>query len=194
MDKTLDYYNKNAKAFVKRTYNLDFSNVQDKFLSYFTSGSKLLDLGCGSGRDSVYFINHGMIVDSVDGSSEICKIASQVAGIPVKKMKFDELSFINTYDGIWACASLLHLNIIELKSVLSKVVRALKTYGFLYISFKYGDFSGIRNERYFMDMNEASFTKIVSNFPQLRIVEMFITNDIRKDRNEQWFNVILQKV
>ena len=139
MNKTIDYYNQNADAFVSGTIDVKFTDVQDKFLSYLPFGAYILDFGCGSGRDTKYFLSKGLQVDATDGSEKLCKIAEKVAGIPVKRMLFSELGEVEKYDGIWACSSILHLPKDELKGVMVKMIRATKNSGYIYTSFKYGE-------------------------------------------------------
>ena len=94
-----------TNKFIENTKSVEFHSVQDKFLSYLSAGSYILDFGCGSGRDSKYFLEKGYRVDAVDGSEEICKITREYVKIEVKKMLFSELSFVNKYEGIWACST-----------------------------------------------------------------------------------------
>lgn len=96
-------------------------------------------------------------MEAIDGSEELCKIASAYTGIAVKYMFFEELNEGERYDEIWACSSILHVPMMELEGVLTKMVRALKTNGIIYTSFKYGTFEGARNGRYFTDMTEDRF-------------------------------------
>lgn len=133
-DKTLDYYNRNADTFFSGTVSVDFTQTQDKFLYYLNDGDSILDFGCGSGRDTKYFLEAGMKVDAIDGSEEMCRIASEYAGIKVRQMLFRELDAYEKYDGIWACASIRHLPKNDLKIVLLKMATALKTHGIIYTS------------------------------------------------------------
>ena len=193
MSKTLDYYDKNAASFSLSTQNVDFTYTQDLFLSYLNDHSLLLDLGCGSGRDTKYFLNQGYCVEASDGSMEMCKIASLYAGIEVKHQLFHELDQENYYDGIWACSSILHLTKDELLVVLGKICKALKRNGYFYTSFKYGSFEGYRKGRYFIDLTEASFLKIIEPY-EFQIIQIWVSEDVRKGREEEkWLNIILQK-
>ena len=109
MDKTIDYYNQNAETFISTTQAVDMHRAQEHFLRKLPKEGRILDFGCGSGRDSKYFLEQGYLVDAVDGSEEICRLASAYIGIPVRHMLFQELDAVNAYDGIWACSSILHL-------------------------------------------------------------------------------------
>ena len=195
MDQTIDYYNLNAENFIENTRNVDMHLAQDKFLHLLNEGAVILDFGCGSGRDTKYFLDRGYQVTATDGSAELCRWASDFTGIEVKEMLFGELDDINTYDGIWACSSILHLPKNELLSVIRKMCVALKESGIIYTSFKYGDFEGERNGRHFTDFTEDSFQDFIKEVPEIMIVENWITGDVRPGRGEEkWLNLILQKI
>ena len=191
---TLDYYNQNADAFFSGTVSVDFKQTQNKFLDCLNEGAYILDFGCGSGRDTKYFMEVGMKVDAIDGSEEMCRIASEYTGIKVQQMLFQELDVCDKYDGIWACASILHLPQNDLKSVLQKMATALKKHGFIYTSFKYGEFEGERNGRYFTDFTIDTFQTFIQDIEGLQIKEDWMTGDVRTGRGEErWLNLILQK-
>ena len=192
-DITLDYYNNNASAFTADTQNVDFSKFQKDFLHYIPAGGLILDLGCGAGRDSKAFRDAGYNVDAVDGSEALCKIAESYIGQPVTCTKFQDFEPQGMYDGIWACASLLHLSPDEITELLKKLVEHLKPSGCMYLSFKYGEFSGFKNGRFFQHMTESSFSQMLQTIPNIRVAELNISKDVRPDRNcEQWLNAILQ--
>lgn len=192
-NKTLNYYNQNGETFVSSTISVDFKNTQDKFLSKL-QGKEILDFGCGSGRDTKYFLDAGYDVTAADGSAELCKLASKYTGIHVQQMLFQELDDDEKYDGIWACSSILHLPKDELRSVVKKMVAALKPNGIIYTSFKYGEFEGERNGRYFTDFTVETFTTFVQHIENLKLKEHWITGDVRPERGEEkWLNLILQK-
>ena len=193
-EKTISYYDKNAEYFVQGTQNVEFTKVQDHFLALLPHDGRILDFGCGSGRDAKYFLNKGFQTDAIDGSVELCKLAGEYTGIDVKHMFFSEFDACDLYDGIWACASVLHLPKGELKDIFSKMIRALKDRGYIYTSFKYGDFEGYRNERYFTDFTEAAFRQFIGKIPGIKMKECWLSDDVRPDRNEEkWLNIILQK-
>lgn len=133
-------------------------------------------------------------MEAADGSEELCRLASVYTGIPVKQMLFQELEETEKYDGIWACASILHLRREELPEVFRKMYRALKPGGILYVSFKYGDFEGERNGRYFTDMTEETAEELLESVPELKIKERWVTGDVRAGRGaEKWLNMILRR-
>lgn len=191
---TLDYYNNKATEFISGTVEVQFTEMQDSFLAYVPAGGKILDFGCGSGRDTKYFLSRGYVVEATDGSEELCKIASEYTGIPVKKMLFHELNSVEEYDGIWACASILHVAKQELSVIIQKMANAVKRSGVVYMSFKYGDFEGVKNGRYFTYLTEDAFEKLVEKIPELTIEKLWITTDVRTGRDEErWLNVILRR-
>ena len=194
MNNTINYYNQNAENFIANTQNADMHPTQERFLRLLDANTSILDFGCGSGRDTKYFLEKGYQVTATDGSAEICRLASEFTGIEVKEMLFQELGAMNQYDGIWACSSILHLPKKELLPVIQKMCEALKDNGIIYTSFKYGDFEGERNGRYFTDFTEKTFREVIEKVPELTIEEHWITSDVRPGRGEEkWLNLLLRK-
>ena len=193
-NKNIEYYNENAKAFYDNTVNADMSFWRDKFESYITDGGRILDAGCGSGRDSRAFKHHGYSVVAFDASREMCKLASGLLGQEVWQMRFDEIAFDEEFDGVWACASLLHVAMEEMPKILKKLRKALKDKGVMYASFKYGEGTVERGCRTFSNFTEESIQKLMAS-AEFKIIECGITADIRPDRGEEkWVNVIVGKV
>ena len=191
---TLNYYNINAENFYHNTVPAKFTDTQKFFLLKLRKGAYILDFGCGSGRDTKAFLDQGYRVEAIDGSAELCKLATQYTGITVRHMLFQELSAVDQYDAIWACSSILHLSLDELSDVMRKMTAALKSNGIIYTSFKYGTFSGERNGRYFTDMTKDTFADFIRNIDGLVTEEQWISSDIRPGRGEeQWLNIILRK-
>ena len=162
VDSTVEYYNKNAEQFLAETTNVEFSETQNTFLKLLPDGAMILDFGCGSGRDALEFLRQGYQVDATDGSAKMCRAASELTGLPVRQMFFQDLNEKEKYDRIWACSFMLHLPRTALKDVLVKMCMALKESGIAYSSFKYGAFEGKRNDRYFTDFTEESFVDFIS--------------------------------
>lgn len=192
--KTIDYYNKNTKEFVNRTIGADMSFCQTKFINLLKPGSNILDVGCGSGRDSKFFLECGFCVQAVDASIEMCLAAEEYIGQPVECMRFDELKYNSQFDGVWACASLLHVEKNKLPYILRKLHKALKSGGIMYASFKYGDMEEERLERFFSDYHLDEVEKVFLQDGLFELVESFETEDIREDyKNKPWVNIIVRK-
>ena len=190
---TIQYYNMHADAFAAGTENADMQECRAHFLQYLQPGQKILDAGCGSGRDTLAFLSAGYAVDAMDASESLCRIASKRTGIPIRCQRFEELDDENIYDGIWACASLLHVPKEALPDVLLRLHRLLLPRGILYASFRYGAGDRIKDGRYFHDMDECECRKLLEP-AGFRVIEIFITTDVRKDRtSERWTNVIARK-
>lgn len=188
-----NYYNKNAKDFFEGTAYVDMTANYKDFLANLPQGAKILDAGCGSGRDSLSFKKLGYEVVAMDGSIEMCKLASEYIEQDVVHMQFQEIDFPCIFDGIWAASSLLHVPSHEIEMVLIKLKASLKENGVFYASFKKGDFEGERNGRYFLDLTEekakALFTKV-----GFKVEKMWITGDVRVGRgDEKWVNILVRK-
>jgi len=153
--KTIDYYNKYADEFTVSTFKVDMESLYQPFLAELQEGTRILDVGCGSGRDTLAFKNKGYQVDAIDYSEELVKKVTRLTGIPIKLQSFYEIDDYEAYDGIWACASLLHCERNHLKEVIGKLVSALKPNGVLYMSFKHGKGDREKDGRQFTDLNEA---------------------------------------
>ncbi len=191
---TLAYYEKNKELFKVTTQKLDFSKYQDLFLSYLLPNSLILDFGCGVGRDTKYFLEKNYKVEALDGSIEMCNIASSFCNIDVKNILFEDFNEENKYNGIWACSSILHVPYNNLGKIFKSLHKALLENGILYVSFKYGDFEGYRNERYFTDLTLDKFLEIPNILELYSIEKHFVTSDVRQNReNEKWLNIIMRK-
>ena len=189
------YYNRNADQFLNDTANLDMTAHYKKFLNYLDSGAAILDAGCGSGRDALKFKDLGFNVSAFDASIEMVKAAIELTGLQVAQMNFEELSLSQKYDGIWACASLLHVERKNLKNVMINLAKFLNEGGIMYSSFKYGETERQKGERYFNDMNEALLRELISDIPSLKYTEAWISSDARKNRSsESWLNCIFTKI
>ena len=194
INSTLQYYQKNAEDFAQGTVSAEMHDTRLRFYRHLPPRGNILDFGCGSGRDSKAFKDMGLNVEASDGSLELCRIAERVAGIPVRHLLFNELDAKEYYDGIWACASILHLPKAELEEVMLRISTALKAGGVLYSSFKYGTFEGIRNGRYFTDFTEETLKEFMAGIPSLQAFDVWITGDVRTGREEErWINMLARR-
>lgn len=191
---TSQYYSDNSQEFFESTVTADMTPQYEHFLKYVPSGSIILDLGCGSGRDTKAFLKMGYAVEAIDGSEELCRLASDYTGITVKCMDFMELNSIERYDAIWACASLLHVSSAQLPILFSKMKGALRENGIVYMSFKHGDFEGERNGRFFLDMTSERFHALCNTDIGFQIEEEWYSEDVRVDKTDIWYNCIVRKI
>lgn len=192
MDST-EYYNKNAAEFFDKTIDLDMQFYLDRFLEFIPEGGSILDLGCGSGRDSEYFISMGYDVTALDGSEEMCSLASVHIGKEVLHMSFSEMDFDDVFDGVWANASLLHVPKNEMENILAKIIRSLKQDGILYMTFRYGDFEGIEEERYFTNYRSRELKELVAGFEELELIDIKKYKDVRPELDREWIHALVRK-
>lgn len=193
LETTIAFYD---EQYAESTAHLDMQKLYDRFEKYLPEGASVLDAGCGSGRDSKHFIEKGYTVTAFDASGIMCEYASMLTGQEVRKLTFQEMDYQDCFDGIWACASLLHVLEDELVSVIKKVIAALKPGGVLYASWKYG--KGTRFDdhscRLFCDMDENNIIRYFSDKDGIQIEETWETNDVRENINSQiWLNIIVKK-
>ena len=73
MNQTIDYYNKNAKTYFEQTVTLDMDEIRETFMDQVLSGGRILDAGCGSGRDAKYFLDNGFSVEAFDASKQMVR-------------------------------------------------------------------------------------------------------------------------
>lgn len=155
-DVTLRYYDADPAGYADSTEGIDMSPQRGRFASGLPAGGRILDLGCGSGRDAAVFAEAGFRVTAVDGSEGMCREARRRTGLEVRRLLFGDLDYDSEFDGVWACASLLHVPRAGLPAVMSLVCRALVPGGRAFVCFKHGGFEGLRDGRMYTDMDEAS--------------------------------------
>lgn len=190
---TIQYYDDHAEDYARSTVDVDMSSLYKPFLAMVPNCGRILDAGCGAGRDTKSFIDLGYDVTAIDASARMAALASRLAGVPVKVVRFREMSFNQEFDGVWACASLLHVPSSELADVVGRVEKSLRPGGVFYASFKHG--SGERTEggRLFNDLTEGQVTQLIANHPSLSLAKIWTTLDARPERNDQkWVNVLFQ--
>ncbi|WP_069648998.1 class I SAM-dependent methyltransferase [Caloranaerobacter ferrireducens] len=195
INKTIEYYDVNCREFFENTVNVDMTLHYNEFEKYLKKNSKILDIGCGSGRDSLYFMSRGYEVLAFDASDEMVKMSSSLIGTKVIKSTFEEFDTDEKFDGLWACSSLLHVRKKDMRSILKKYTSYLKENGVFYLSFKYGNKEYEKDGRYFNCYDELAFKDVVKDIDNLVIEKLYISRDARKGReNERWLNVILKKI
>ena len=191
MTSTQQYYRDNAKKFIEETLDKEMHAQYALFEKYIPKPSSILDAGCGSGRDSLYFKSKGHQVTAFDNSQQMCSFASELLGQEVLCLGFEGLAFEKSFDAIWASASLLHISKIQMPDILQKLASALKDKGTVYASFKYGEDEFMKDGRFFNAYTEESFTELIKETP-FTCAEIVILQDTRPQReDESWLNAIL---
>ena len=190
-----NYYNNNADAFFSGTIDVNVKSLYQEFMHYLPINAKIIDAGCGSGRDTIYFLKEGHDVIAFDASKKLGQLATEQTKHSILHTTF--LGFSTkpeSQDAIWACASLLHVPMNELPQTFFHLSQFLKKDGVFYCSFKYGDNETNRNGRQFTNLNEALLTQQLKYSP-LSIKKTWITEDLRLGRtDEKWLNTILIKL
>lgn len=191
---SIDYYQQNAGTFFADTVEVDMTPLYRRFLRLLPEGAPVLDAGCGSGRDARTFGDLGYRVTAFDASPALVALAESHLGQPVHCMRFQDVAWRDHFDGIWACASLLHVPAAELPDVMQRLCRAVKPGGILYASFKYGSGERDHHGRRFTDLDEPGLAALMRQVPGLEPVETWTTGDLRPGREaERWLNALLRR-
>lgn len=193
MSDTHRYYETQARQFFAETVGLEMGELHRRFLDAIPAGGHLLDAGCGSGRDAKAFLARGYRVTAFDASPALAGLASEHLGQPVAVRRFAEVEETALYDGIWACASLLHVPPAEMPETLARLWRALKPGGVFYCSFKLGLGEREQQGRYFTDADEARLSTWLAPLEQVANIQCWRTADARPERGEQWLNGLIRR-
>ncbi len=187
---SVEYYETHGATFFAATVSVDIEHLRTAFLDLVPEGGRLLDAGCGSGRDALAFLNAGYEVAAFDASPRMASLASELTGLEVEHGTFEEFSAHETFDGIWACASLLHVAAVDLPAVLRRLGLGLRPSGVLYASFKEGQGEREHAGRRFTDLSLTDLKALVTA-ADLQVCRAWRTDDARPGREgEAWVNVL----
>lgn len=192
-DKNQIYYQTNAKHYAAVNDSFNMTQFYNIFLPHISAGGKILDAGCGSGRDSLYFLKQGFQVDAFDASSEMAKIAREKTGLVIRVERFQDLESTHKYDGVWANASLLHVPWQELDGVFYRIYQSLKENGVFYASFKIGNGEQEFSGRRFTLINENDLRSLLMGVPDFKLLSLIKTPDSRSGEYPHWLNFVLKK-
>ena len=195
MNRTVEYYNNTAKEYFDSTSQVDLENLYERFLAYIPAGGSIMDLGCGSGRDVKWFRDHGYDAYGLDASEKLVKIACEKLQIPIELSTIEEWVADDPYDGIWCCASIMHLDDEAIEQFFSNLKDNLKPDGVLFMSVKSGIETGIdRYGRYFRDFEEDDIDELLARYPGLELKELWYTEDAFHRNDFRWLNVLIGRV
>ncbi|MBF0201832.1 MAG: class I SAM-dependent methyltransferase [Desulfamplus sp.] len=186
----MDYYDKNTEQFTESTINVDMGEIYKEFFAHLKKGATLLDAGCGPGRDTLEFLTRGYLVEAFDKSRTMAETARKKTGINVQCSTFEKFRGSDRFDGVWCCASLLHVPMQDLGSTIEKLFHTLKSKGIIYMSFKYGEGERWEQGRHFTYLTESSLAGITGKIRGMEEIRIWITDDLRPGRTDKWLNAI----
>ncbi len=191
---TIEYYNRYASKIFEDTVDKDTEELRQDFLSFLEEGDTILDLGCGSGRDSLAFYERGYDVTPLDASEEMCKLAEIHTGLEVLNMQYEQMEFDEVFDGIWGSEALIHVPEAEILSVLTRVIDALCQGGILYLSFLEGDFEGFRSGRYFCEYTQEYLERMLKETGRLEVLKIWTLEESDRENGSRLLNVLARKI
>ena len=189
------FYDEHATRYFSTTREADMMPLRARFLAHFPVAGRILDAGCGSGRDTRAFLDAGYAVEAFDGSAPLAELAGSLIGQPVRVLDFRQADWRAEFDGVWACASLLHVPWAELPGVVGRLVAALRSGGVLYMSFKHGRGERVAGDgRFFLDLDEAGLDELLAAVPGLALIECWRSPDQLGGDRPDWLNALARKV
>jgi len=189
--RTIRWYDQSAEDYAEWTRGIDLSGLRGRFLAHVPEGGRILDVGCGAGRDAKAFLGSGYDVEAIDASEEIARLASEYIGRRVHHCRVQDFEPEGTFEGIWACASLLHVPEKELPAVLNRLAGWLRPGGVLYASFQAGERKG--TERYYNDVSREEVAELIGTTQGLSGEEVWTSSDAEDREGVKWINVLARR-
>lgn len=188
---TICWYDHHAQEYAEQTRQVDLNGIRGRFLRHIPKYGEILDVGCGAGRDLRYFLEQGREAVGLDPSEKMAKLAAEYAGASVHQCRVQEFKPEKRFDGIWACASLVHVPRKELPDVFDQLSGWLRYRGALYTSFRMGEVQ--RSKRFFNDVNQEEAADLVRSVEDLVCREIWLTDDSRGRSGVKWINILADR-
>ena len=191
----MNYYEENAQTYYNKTKDADMTDSCNRFAKYIRPAGRILDIGCGSGRDMKYFKSLGFSPEGLEPSKGLWELAEKNTGLPVHCITLQAYRPSAPYDGIWACASLLHLTEEEILEFFKRSCEFTAPGGYIYFSGKNGIETGVSEDgRFFLEFTDELIEKILRENENLELVEKWYSEDVTGRKDFRWMNVILKNV
>lgn len=193
-DASIAWYDANGQSFFDRSNpHAHLAAERGRFAALLPEGGAILDAGCGSGRDARAFAEAGFAVTAFDGSAEMVRLAAAYTNLPVRRLRFEEMDWREAFDGVWACASLLHVSSDLLPDILARIAAALRRGGVFYASFKHGEGEEVSNGRRFTHMTPGALTPLLTE-AGLAPIDVWLTADGRPEAiRPDWVNALARR-
>ncbi len=193
-ESTRAFYEAHAKEYFARTVSADLSSVYDRFLKHVKPNGRILDAGCGSGRDLKALRDRGFDPVGIDASPALAKLATEFSGATCFPMRLEDLKFEYPFDAAWACASLLHMPKHKLVTVLRRLGRALVPDGMLFASVKVGEGEQLLPDgRFFAYYTPDEFERFLAK-AGFCVEQLWISKDsLCSRRRIRWLNIIARR-
>ena len=190
-----EYYEINAKRYAEETFSADMTEQYKKFLPLLRDQARILDVGSGSGRDACYFQKKRYQVTALEPSKNLCREIRKAFSGEIVCSDIQSYRPEQRFDGIWACASLIHLQEKEILNFFGKMDLYLNDNGIVYLSGKNGISTGkVADGRYFLEFTEQLIEKILEVSDRIKLEELWYTDDVTGRKGFRWMNVIFRMV
>jgi 2-polyprenyl-3-methyl-5-hydroxy-6-metoxy-1,4-benzoquinol methylase len=191
---SIDFYEANAEDFFRRSLAIPVIPEHARFAAMLPAGGRVLDAGCGAGRDALAFREAGFKVTATEAAPALAVLARDHTGLDVQVLRFDQMDWREAFDGIWTCASLLHVPRAKLPETIRRLASALVPGGVWFMSFKYGTQERDAHGRRFTDLDEADAEALLAQVPELDLLSMEVVSDARPDRpDDRWLSLFCRR-
>jgi len=194
-DPGVAYYDANAKEYCAATLNIDMDDIRSRFLRNVPPGARILDAGCGSGRDTLAFLRGGYSVKAFDGSAKMAECASVYTGQECEVLRFQDMAFDREFDAVWSCAALLHVPKSEMSDVLVRIIRSLKPGGVAYFSFIEGSDERTSSDgRFYNSYTTESLRDLLQSVGGVQELDCWRSfRDPDSPQQAAWLNIIIKR-
>jgi SAM-dependent methyltransferase len=184
------YYRENAQSYFDRTFGLQMAHLYRPFLAGVGKGRRILDVGCGSGRDVKAFRALGYDAYGIDPSPELVDLATKEVGPYFSVGRAESYSSAVPFDAIWACASLLHVRRGELYATIRNLRALLSPQGVFFASMQLGSGEVTQADgRRYTYFSAGEFEDAIAE-AGLQVLDAWESKDVLRSDGPRWINVL----